>query len=218
MDGDGLLGTPVDTGQAMAAMGPDDGSFGRTDDIAHGADAGTEAAGNAAVPVDGRRQPAFPGTADQAQVHEPGRCRRTDGIGIPDLPAYLIGGSGNQLIGVVQAVRVVADMAARRDGAVGDHRQDGAIRQGTLLALQNPVHRLERPAGRTAAGGDAIEIRRFLEPDLSDEILYGVRKVPEIDGKDEADDAVLDALAPFVDSRNGHRRIAGQFSQFLGYI
>ena len=36
MDGDGLLGTPVDTGQAMAAMGPDDGSFGRTDDIAHG--------------------------------------------------------------------------------------------------------------------------------------------------------------------------------------
>lgn len=60
MDGDGLLGTPVDTGQAMAAMGPDDGSFGRTDDIAHGADAGTEAAGNAAVPVDGRRQQRSP--------------------------------------------------------------------------------------------------------------------------------------------------------------
>ena len=75
MDGDGLLGAPVDTGQAMTAMGTDDGPFRRTDDIAHRTDAGTEAAGNTASPIDRWRQPAFPGMADQAQVHEPGRDR-----------------------------------------------------------------------------------------------------------------------------------------------
>ena len=158
MDGDRLLGTPVDTGKAMAAMRTYNCLLSCTNNITDWTDTGTKAAGNTASPIDRRRQPAFSGMADRPQIHEPRRQRRMDGRHILNLPVYLICRIQDQLISMVQTVYIIADVAPRGDGTIGNHRQDSSIRQGTMLMPQEMIHRLKRPASRTATSGNTVKI------------------------------------------------------------
>ena len=69
VDGHGLMGTPVQAGQAAAAMRPDGRRPGRgTLDVVDGADLAADMAGHAFFRIDRRRQPIVAKAAKGAEI------------------------------------------------------------------------------------------------------------------------------------------------------
>ena len=98
-------------------------------DVVDGADLAADMAGHAFFRIDRRRQPIVAKAAKGAEIHDSGGQRARNFRVIPDLAANIVGTVVKDIVGLVEAVHIVVNMAARGDGAVGDHGQDQAVGQ-----------------------------------------------------------------------------------------